>query len=62
MKQFTVVLTEENLKNIATLLSRCNMTGAEVPAYVGIVNALNAAKEIFAAVEAEGAKAAPAAP
>jgi hypothetical protein len=45
------------------MLNRVDLKGAEVPAYVGIVNALNAAKEIVpgtvALPKAEGEKAAP---
>jgi hypothetical protein len=63
MKQFNVVLSEEGLKNLSVMLNRVDLKGAEVPAYVGIVNALNAAKEIVpgtaALPKAEGEKAAP---
>lgn len=34
-------LSQEQVKNLITLLKRVNLTGEEVPAYVDIINILN---------------------
>lgn len=34
-------LSQEQVKNLITLLGRVSLTGGEVPAYVDIINVLN---------------------
>ncbi len=37
----TLEFTEEQMKNLAVFLNRIQLTGAEVPAYLEIVQAIN---------------------
>lgn len=53
MKKLTIILDEQQIRTVGEFLTRTSLKGSEVPAFLGIMNALKNAKEIEAPKIAE---------